>query len=65
MSARGRYLHERRLKAGESIDAYYHRLANDQPPQPGEIIGGLMLFAALALLLWLLLFAPENLREIQ
>jgi hypothetical protein len=65
MTPRGRYLHERRLKAGESIDTYYHRLANDQLPQPGEIIGGLMLFAALALLFWLLLFAPQNLREIQ
>jgi hypothetical protein len=65
MGARGQYLHERRLKAGESIDTYYHRLANDQLPQPGEIVGGLLYFAALALLFWLLLFAPQELRGIQ
>jgi hypothetical protein len=61
MSAREQYLHERRLKAGEPIDAYHQPPDNDLPTW-GEILGGLALMFGLALGLWLLSFAVPALR---
>jgi len=59
MSGRGQYLHERRLRAGEPIDAYRDRDYEDLP-SVAEILGGLLFMAALAAGFWLLLFAQSG-----
>ena len=59
MSGRGQYLHERRLRAGEPIDAYRDRDYEDLP-SVAEIVGGLLFMAALAAGFWLLLFAQSG-----
>lgn len=63
MSARERHLQERRLKVGLPIDAY--RAPAEDLPSLGEFLGGLGLMAGIALILWLLSFAPQALQAVQ